>query len=99
MEEVVSIRPSDPNKYTMHTTRSWEFVGLEEEEETQAWIKHPFNTERQPLLPRAGYGKQIIVGLLDSGNTTIIINIIIIYYEFLKNHTTSGLGEWLGWSH
>ncbi|BAB09207.1 subtilisin-like protease [Arabidopsis thaliana] len=32
LKEVVSVFKSDPRKYKIHTTRSWEFVGLKEEE-------------------------------------------------------------------
>lgn len=62
-EEVVSVWPSHPRKYTMHTTRSWEFVGLEEGE------RHPNHYKiGGDLLSKAKYGQQVIVGLLDSGN-------------------------------
>ncbi|XP_050370550.1 subtilisin-like protease SBT5.6 [Argentina anserina] len=64
LEEVVSVWPSHPRKYTMHTTRSWQFVGIEEEEEGNYW-KH--NQMGGDFLSKAGFGKNIIVGVLDSG--------------------------------
>jgi hypothetical protein len=48
----------------VQTTRSWRFAGLEEEGHN---VNHGFGGGRD-LLKRAGYGKQVIVGLLDSGN-------------------------------
>ena len=32
MKEVVSVYQSNPRKYSLHTTRSWEFLGLEQGE-------------------------------------------------------------------
>ncbi|XP_077228827.1 subtilase family protein [Tasmannia lanceolata] len=58
MEEVVSAIPSQEKKFSMHTTRSWEFVASEE--------GLPESIE-EGLLSRAKHGKDIIVGLLDSG--------------------------------
>lgn len=69
MEEVVSVWRSHPKKYTMHTTRSWEFVGLEEEEGHHHRPRpYLFNNMGAELLSKAKYGQQVIVGLLDSGN-------------------------------
>jgi len=64
MEEVVSVFGSDPKKYSLHTTRSWEFIGLEEGEGDQK----NFRSGGNELLSKAKYGKDVIVGLLDSGN-------------------------------
>ncbi|KAL5577075.1 hypothetical protein UlMin_018774 [Ulmus minor] len=61
-EEVVSLSKSDPRKYSIHTTRSWEFSGLEEEDKGQKLHKMG-----EDLLSKAGYGEDVIVGLLDSG--------------------------------
>ncbi|KAK9936686.1 hypothetical protein M0R45_013514 [Rubus argutus] len=65
LEEVVSVWPSHPKKYTMHTTRSWEFVGILEEEEDGHYWKN--NKMGRDFLSKAGFGKNIIVGVLDSG--------------------------------
>lgn len=62
MEEVVSVFPSHPRKHKLHTTRSWEFVGLDEEVKSQLQSK-----KSGSLLARAKYGRNVIVGLLDSG--------------------------------
>ncbi|CAK7350327.1 unnamed protein product [Dovyalis caffra] len=64
LKEVVSVFKSNPIKYSVQTTRSWRFVGLEEEEGHH--INHGFDDGRD-LLKKAGYGKQVIVGLIDSG--------------------------------
>lgn len=75
MEEVVSVWPSHPRKYTMHTTRSWEFVGLDEGR------RHPNHYKiGGDLLSRARYGQQVIVGVLDSGN--VFIYNMYIYKQF-----------------
>uniref|UniRef100_A0A803QF20 Subtilisin-like protease SBT5.6 n=1 Tax=Cannabis sativa TaxID=3483 RepID=A0A803QF20_CANSA len=66
MEEVVWISKSEPDKYTMHTTRSWEFSGLEENERIVNSNNH-FGHMPADLLSKARYGEQVIVGLLDSG--------------------------------
>ncbi|KAI5571029.1 hypothetical protein BDE02_11G066800 [Populus trichocarpa] len=63
LKEVVSVFKSNPRKYSVQTTRSWRFAGLEEEGHN---VNHGFGGGRD-LLKRAGYGKQVIVGLLDSG--------------------------------
>ena len=58
----MSVSQSHPEKYSMHTTRSWEFSGLEEGR------KGFFRTGGDSsLLSKAGYGKDVIVGMLDSG--------------------------------
>ncbi|CAN6553279.1 unnamed protein product [Malus baccata var. baccata] len=62
LEEVVSVWASHPKKYSMHTTRSWEFSGIIEEEE-----RHWIDKMGGDFLSKARYGKDIIVGLLDSG--------------------------------
>ena len=67
LEEVVSISKSDPNKYSLHTTRSWEFSGLEEDEGLGRSAKNLFGMSGD-LLNKARYGEDVIVGLLDSGN-------------------------------
>uniref|UniRef100_A0A2N9I082 Subtilisin-like protease SBT5.6 n=1 Tax=Fagus sylvatica TaxID=28930 RepID=A0A2N9I082_FAGSY len=62
LEEVVSVYRSQPNKYSLHTTRSWDFIGLGEGEGNE---KH--SRTRGNLLAKAKYGEEVIVGLLDSG--------------------------------
>ncbi|GER31810.1 subtilase family protein [Striga asiatica] len=59
-EEVVSVFRSHPRKYALHTTRSWEFSGLQES-------TNPSNIDKNSLLYKSGYGKDIIIGMLDSG--------------------------------
>lgn len=63
LEGVVSVYPSHPEKYSLQTTRSWEFVGLDEVG------KHNLNhfNMGHDLLSKARYGQDVIVGLVDSG--------------------------------
>lgn len=69
-EEVVSVYKSKPRKYSLQTTRSWEFSGLEK--------AVPFKTEGRDddVLLKSRYGKNVIVGIIDSG-------------MYLINHFTS----------
>ncbi|KAJ8761301.1 hypothetical protein K2173_001357 [Erythroxylum novogranatense] len=60
MEEVISVFRNEA--YSLQTTRSWEFVGLKDGQS----LNHPFGSHRD-LLPVAGYGKNIIIGIMDSG--------------------------------
>ncbi|XP_071715175.1 subtilisin-like protease SBT5.6 [Rutidosis leptorrhynchoides] len=60
MKDVVKVIPSHERKYSMHTTRSWEFAGLDEE-------LQPSQLDRQDLLLKSQYGKDVIVGMMDSG--------------------------------
>nr|GMD11581.1 subtilisin-like protease SBT5.6 [Ipomoea batatas] len=60
LEEVVSVYPSDPRKYSLQTTRSWEFAGLQE-------IVPEATLNREDLLLKSSYGKNVIIGILDSG--------------------------------
>ena len=71
LEEVVSVYISHPEKYSLQTTRSWEFVGLDEVAKQNS---NHFNMG-QDLLSKARYGQDVIVGLVDNGKTRII-NII-----------------------
>lgn len=66
LEEVVSVWASHPKKYSMHTTRSWKFVGIMEEEERH-WTSNKMGGD---FLSKARFGKDIIVGVLDSGKET-----------------------------
>ncbi|XP_041989846.1 subtilisin-like protease SBT5.6 [Salvia splendens] len=61
MEEVVSVFRSHPRKYEIHTTRSWEFAGVEEA------IKKSANLKREDIWLKSSYGKDVVVGLLDNG--------------------------------
>ncbi|GER31809.1 subtilase family protein [Striga asiatica] len=60
MEEVVSVFRSHPRKYALHTTRSWEFSGLQESTNSS-------NIDKNSLLYKSGYGKGVIIGVLDTG--------------------------------
>lgn len=65
----MSIFRSHPRKYSMHTTRSWEFAGVEEE-------MKPENTRKEDIWLKSRYGKDVIVGLLDNGNFSILWTLI-----------------------
>ncbi|CAN0853658.1 Subtilisin-like protease SBT5.6 [Linum grandiflorum] len=71
LEEVVSVIESRP--YKTHTTRSWEFAGLNEAAAYNPSLLAPRygsgkdTLMNEDLLHRAGYGKSVIVGVLDSG--------------------------------
>lgn len=60
LEEVVSVYKSEPRKYRLQTTRSWEFSGVEESVQ-------PNSLNKDDLLLKARYGKDVIIGVLDSG--------------------------------
>ncbi|CAN1814306.1 Subtilisin-like protease SBT5.6 [Linum perenne] len=55
LKEVVGVIESVPGKYSTQTTRSWEFSGMNEK------------NKNDDILRGAGYGKSVIVGVLDSG--------------------------------
>ena len=55
LEEVVSVIES--KRYGMHTTRSWEFSGVEEDK-----------PRLSDLVSKAKSGKDVVIGMLDSGN-------------------------------
>ncbi|XP_052181000.1 subtilisin-like protease SBT5.6 [Diospyros lotus] len=61
LEEVVSVFRSEPTKYSLQTTRSWKFLGLEKRGGKNHQMK------KSNLRLEAKYGKEIIVGLLDNG--------------------------------
>lgn len=69
MEGVVSVQKSKQRIYSLHTTRSWQFVGLDDgpldplEEES--------NQRDRDLLIRAKYGENIIVGMIDNGKFSL----------------------------
>ncbi|XP_020205647.1 subtilisin-like protease SBT5.6 [Cajanus cajan] len=64
MEGVVFVHKNQPRIYSLHTTRSWKFVGLDGPLNPQ---EEQFNHTNEDLLTRAKYGKDIIVGMIDSG--------------------------------
>ncbi|KAF3339363.1 Cucumisin [Carex littledalei] len=53
MPDVISVTPN--SKFTAHTTRSWDFLGLD------------YNSKDNGLLQKANYGEDIIIGVIDSG--------------------------------
>ncbi|KAE8728735.1 Subtilase family protein isoform 2 [Hibiscus syriacus] len=63
MKEVLSVFPSH-GKYSVHTTRSWEFVGLDEED---GHSSRKLKIGGEKLASRAKYGKDVIIGVMDSG--------------------------------
>lgn len=69
MDGVISVFHSHPRKSGLHTTRSWDFVSLLEAN----WDASKANGEE--LLRKASYGKNVIVGVLDSGTITISFSI------------------------
>ncbi|XP_038723791.1 subtilisin-like protease SBT5.6 [Tripterygium wilfordii] len=66
LEDVISVDESNPNEYTLDTTRSWEFLGLEGLTHERAHIWNQFSTGEE-MLHKAKYGKNIIVGIIDTG--------------------------------
>ncbi|KAL4366623.1 hypothetical protein GQ457_05G027860 [Hibiscus cannabinus] len=64
LKEVISVFPSH-GKYSVQTTRSWEFVGLDEGD-GHSWAKLKFGGG-EDLLSRAEYGRNITIGVMDSG--------------------------------
>ncbi|CAL5409096.1 unnamed protein product [Camellia sinensis] len=66
-EEVISVFKSEPKRYSLQTTRSWDFVNLLEQQG-----QHDFtNTNNQQLLDKANYGEDVVVGVLDSAKGEI----------------------------
>lgn len=69
MEGVVCVYKSQTEKYSLHTTRSWKFVGLEEP--LNPWTVNPNHRTNNKggdlLLSKAKYGEDVIVGMIDSG--------------------------------
>ncbi|KAF5190890.1 Subtilisin-like protease SBT5.6, partial [Thalictrum thalictroides] len=64
-EEVLTVFATKPNRYSLQTTRSWKFLGLEDGKEYGQGDQIGWGSEG--LLHKANYGKDVIVGLLDSG--------------------------------
>ncbi|KAK6932285.1 Peptidase S8 propeptide/proteinase inhibitor I9 [Dillenia turbinata] len=69
LEGVASVFRSRPRKYSLQTTRSWEFVGLLGDD---GRAKKNVRGERD-VIRKAKFGKDIIVGLLDTGNNSNFI--------------------------
>lgn len=69
MEEVVSAFPSKQHTWSIQTTRSWDFMGLDEKDSNS---NNNYFTPRKnnALLRQANYGENVIVGMLDSGMHT-----------------------------
>ncbi|CAH2046283.1 unnamed protein product [Thlaspi arvense] len=77
LKEVVSVFKSNPRKYKTHTTRSWEFVGLKDEEGDYRGgegdyrrhsndVNDQFHVGRK-FLKKAKQGEGVIVGVIDNG--------------------------------
>ncbi|XP_038721935.1 subtilisin-like protease SBT5.6 [Tripterygium wilfordii] len=66
LKDVISVDESNPNEYSLDTTRSWEFLGLGglKEERAHTWNQFSIGEE---MLRKAKYGKNIIVGIVDTG--------------------------------
>ena len=64
MDGVISVFRSQTRRLRLQTTRSWDFTNLLEANGDLSRV----NGEK--LLQRASYGKDVIVGVLDSGNFT-----------------------------
>ncbi|KAJ4800671.1 Subtilisin-like protease [Rhynchospora pubera] len=54
MPDVISVIPN--RKFAAHTTRSWDFLGLD------------YSSNSNSLLQKGKYGEDIIIGVIDSGN-------------------------------
>ncbi|XP_057948457.1 subtilisin-like protease SBT5.6 [Malania oleifera] len=66
MEGVTDVVKSQPGKYSLHTTRSWEFAGLEEGKGGSSDSKR-LRKRKADVLAKARYGRDVVVGVLDSG--------------------------------
>lgn len=62
----MSVYKSHPRKYSLHTTRSWEFAGVEGTPKT-----NKFNQDdKDDILVKSKYGRDVIAGLVDTGMTS-----------------------------
>lgn len=59
---MVWVYKSKPRKYTLETTRSWEFSGL-----NKLLNSGEDEDEDDDVLLKSRYGKNIIIGIVDSG--------------------------------
>ncbi|KAL5096990.1 hypothetical protein RYX36_001317 [Vicia faba] len=64
MEGVVYVRKSERKIYSLHTTRSWKFVGLDRSFDP---YEEKSNETNGDLLAKGKYGQDIIVGMIDNG--------------------------------
>jgi hypothetical protein len=60
MPDVISMAPN--RKFRTHTTRSWDFLGLN------------YDSKDNTLLQQGNYGEDIIIGVIDSGYISISCN-------------------------
>ncbi|KAK7303041.1 hypothetical protein RJT34_13940 [Clitoria ternatea] len=67
MEGVVFVHKNQPRIYSLHTTRSWEFVGLDGSLNPWTEESNQTNGDSVNLLTKAKYGEDIIVGMIDNG--------------------------------
>ncbi|XP_038722514.1 subtilisin-like protease SBT5.6 [Tripterygium wilfordii] len=67
LDEVVSVFQSRANKYSLQTTRSWSFLGLDGLEDENMYDWNKLITSARELLSKAKYGEDVIVGIIDSG--------------------------------
>lgn len=65
-DEVVSVYKSNPRKYTLQTTRSWEFSGLNKLPNSDNHLINSTDDDDDVLL-KSRYGKNVIIGIVDSG--------------------------------
>ncbi|MBA0811058.1 hypothetical protein Gohar_002993, partial [Gossypium harknessii] len=80
MDGLLSVFPSH-GKHSVQTTRSWEFVGLDEGD-SYSWEKLKMGGE--DLLSKAKHGKNVIIGVMDSGKKV-----------YGRNHRASVTKEWI----
>ncbi|XP_038707375.1 subtilisin-like protease SBT5.6 isoform X1 [Tripterygium wilfordii] len=66
LKEVVSVFESHPAEYSLQTTRSWKFLGLEGLEDEEMYGSNQLSIGKE-TLKRAEYGKNVIVGVIDTG--------------------------------
>lgn len=64
MKGIVSVRESKRKKYSLHTTRSWDFMGLNMPLNP---VVQSNNIETKDMLSTANYGEDVIVGIIDTG--------------------------------
>jgi len=58
------VHKSQTKIYSLHTTRSWKFVGLDGPFDP---LEQNSNETNRDLLAKAKYGQDIIVGMVDNG--------------------------------
>lgn len=65
MDGVISVFHSHPTRSGPHTTRSWDFIRSLEAIGDRAQAD---GDDGEEVLRRASYGKNVVVGVLDTGN-------------------------------